>query len=642
MDNNYFGNCAIIIARVSTPQQVLNANCSPQIEDLRKYAHSLGYSNLKEFGTTESGFLKEDSKQGWNLVTKFIDDNPEYKTIICTELSRLGRNEEVLMHIKNFLLSKKIQLIIKDINFELFNRFGETDPAKSIIFSIYASFAKAEMEQKKERFKRALTEYKKLGYSIGGKVLFGYSRICDGKLGKKNTYIINEKEAEEIKTIYDWYLYGIDGDVTKTSIAKITLECRAKGFSKYLHSKRNVNKCLKEKAYVGNKITHNRQKNAAYWNYKDSEAPKYIYSNSYECLYPPIISNILFEQVQNKLSKNDTHKKISNNLLVDKSREHITILSKIIRCPECGNFYIGDYRKANGYLKHTYRCSTAKNKFLRKCHNTKTISMIMLDGIIWSFIKDKVKDITNKMKLAKSQINIEEVKKEIHRLESSFDDLDNKMDVASHIYSNKIKLVKDKNKVKDEYQRTISNIKTEYRQLEKAIQEKKFYLKSITEEYENVDIDEAIINNINKIENSKKEMYKYVHLLIKSVTPLLTNIRYSIIEIVTFDNLENVFDYGTEDKNGLPYIAGEKHDNIYYICLDKRNTNDIRCRIIEDSILDYNKGINKFTSGTSSFSIEDIFNINLECDNPNNFHPLQRSVRDFYFKKLSFYDEDEK
>ena len=41
-------------------------------------------------------------------------------------------------------------------------------------------------------------------------------------------------------------------------IKKITLECIKRGFPKYTHSKRNINKLLKEEGYVGEKTTNNK------------------------------------------------------------------------------------------------------------------------------------------------------------------------------------------------------------------------------------------------------------------------------------------------------------------------------------------------------------------------------------------------
>lgn len=636
-----FGTDAIIIARVSTPEQILNPNLSPQINDLKEYAKLYRYKKLQTFGTTESGFLKEDDKQGWNLVTNFIEKNPSYKTIICTSMDRLGREDEILIHIKNYLIKNKIQLLIKDINFELLNRFGEIDQGKDIIFGLYASLAAAEMRTKKERFKRALREYRKIGYSIGGKRLFGYERICDGGLGKKRTYIINPTEEEEIKTIYDWYVNGIDRNLTITSIARIAFECKARGFSKYLHSKRNVNKCLKEKAYTGFKITKNKTKNPQFWNYKDKSAKKYVNAESYECTYPRIISDELFDTVQHKLSIESTHYTISNNVFVDKSRKHTTILAKIIVCPYCGKFYMGDYRYKDGYIKHTYRCSNAKGKLLRKCDNTQTISMVMMDSSVWAFVKAKVEDITAQMNMSKNEINLDEIREEIERLKSDYDRFDDDIEAENIIFRTSIRVSKDKGRVQKEYEKKIRKIENNRKNLERVIAERERLLKiAIEEASSKSNLDEAVKNNIDRIESDKNEMYKYVHLLIKSVIPVYSDRRYTVLEIISFNNLKEVLDYGKEDVDGLPYIKGEKHDNVYYVCIDKYNANNIKCRLITDNLLSFDFESKDFYLGEKHYSVSHIFDINLEETDPTRYSDLQMGVEVLPYKKLTFYDVD--
>ena len=76
LNKHDFGTAAVIVARVSTPQQ----RDSPQIEELVNYAKELGFNKTKVFGTTESGFLAYDDKIGWNLVVDFFEKNPEYRT----------------------------------------------------------------------------------------------------------------------------------------------------------------------------------------------------------------------------------------------------------------------------------------------------------------------------------------------------------------------------------------------------------------------------------------------------------------------------------------------------------------------------------------------------------------------------------
>lgn len=625
-----FGNDAIIVARVSTNEQILNPNLSPQVNDLMNYAKSIGYENIKAFGTSESGFLIKDDKLGWNRVIEFITENPTYKTIIATEISRLGRDDEVLGHIKKFLLKNKIQLLIKDINFELFNRYGEIDPGKDIIFALYSSLASAEMRVKQERFKRAKREYRKIGYSIGGKRLFGYERVCDGNLGKKNKYIICEKEANEIRTIYSWYLNGIDGDLSITSTARIAYECKARGFSEYLYSKRNVNKCLKERAYVGFKITNNLMKNPQFFNYNNKSASKYIKADSYECLYPRILDDSLFYGVQEKLSKKNTHLLISNNTFVDKSRKHTTILAKLLFDPISKKNYVGEYRISGGYTKHTYRCD-----------NCPTMSMIMLDSVIWSFIKTKVQEITSKIKQSQDRINIQNLNDEIGRLKDGFKDFDEQIETENTIFRTNMKISKNKQKLQDEYKANVKRISKQRNELERIIAEKERVLQIAQDRFSSeAELDEVINQNINRIENDKKEMYKYVHLLIKSIIPIFTNRKYTIIEVNICSNTDEALDYTSVNKDGTPVISGKKHDNMYYICINKHNANRIVSRVIVDNQIYFNSNINEFILGDKNYSLDYIFNINLSETNPANFMDLQHSVEDLPFNKLSFYNED--
>ena len=138
-----FGKKAILVSRVSTPDQCLSQDLMPQLKDLEKWARDvLKFNKFYPIGTTESGFLKEDDKQGWNLVVDILKKDPSCKVIICTEISRLSRLEPILIYIRDYLCEHKIQLIIKDIGFSLLDEYGNADAGKKLIFSLFASLAK--------------------------------------------------------------------------------------------------------------------------------------------------------------------------------------------------------------------------------------------------------------------------------------------------------------------------------------------------------------------------------------------------------------------------------------------------------------------------------------------------------------------
>ena len=300
--NNYFGNTCVCIARVSTTRQDYEA----QINALHKRAKAFGYTVIRDIQTKESGFMTFDKKEGFNELVDFLKQN-DCRIVMCTELSRLSRKKFLLEKIKQWFIDNKIQLWVDDISFKLFDEATqETQMTTDIVFSLFAAMAESEMKEKFKRLKRGRTELVKEGYSIGGKTCFGYERIKEaervhGRLRSK--MVIKEDEAKQVRSVYDWYLNGIDGDMTRCSISQIQTECIARGFAKYLHSKRNVNKALKYEPYTGELVkTEHMQKNPEYWNYGNPEAPKYLLASS-EMRLPAIIDRKTFDAVQKKMKK---------------------------------------------------------------------------------------------------------------------------------------------------------------------------------------------------------------------------------------------------------------------------------------------------------------------------------------------------
>lgn len=532
-----FGTKAVIVARVSTPTQT----SSPQLEDLADYAHQLGYTEVRRFGTTESGFLETDDKQGWNLVVDFFESNPDYKVLICTELSRLSRLESTLFVIRDYLIANNIQLIVKDIGFSLFDEWGRVDESRKLIFALYASLSNSEMNQKKERFKRALKEYKQRGISIGGKILFGYDRKFEKINGKRRSYyVVNEKQKEEILTIYRWYAFGIDGQPTQTSVRTITLACIERGFSPYLHSKRNVYKCLNEQAYIGTKETQNRIKNPDYWNYKKLDAPKYLLGEKYICSYPPIFENddrALFDIVKQRLSDNNSKLKLEQGCLVDKSSQHITLLSRIITCPKCGRKLCGEYRiRTNGRQDFFYRCNNSRG-VVSNCSFKTTIDMKSIDSIIWALCKDRaITDILEKEK-DKSQADETELRSRIKNIQDEIDNIETFYQAEDIILRNALNRAKSEEARQlalQNYERKNAEIKK--RQDDLSMRQKELYnqIEVIISQRTNIDRLSDVLD-----EKDKKGIYQHIHNLIRNIVPIYSDKSYLAIRVYLNVNHSN-------------------------------------------------------------------------------------------------------
>ena len=360
--------CSILLVRVSTLLQ----DYEPQIEDLKKYAKTMGYTKYKIIETKESGLVDLDKKVGTHQLFTFIKENPQYRVVFTTEISRLGRRQSVLHQIKEWFVKNNIQLFVKDIGYSLLDDHGKVTMGGEMMFSMYGLFAETEIQQKKDRFRRAKQSLMELGYSISGKPLFGYERVVGE--GGKNTLVLHKENSNIVRTIFNWYINGVDIYETRVSIKRIVLESIKMGFPKYTHSKRNVNKLLKEEGYTGEKITNNKRKNTEY---KEGESVDMYFVTNNKIKYPVIIDKDTFNLVQQRLK--------DNNSRVEKSTKKTTILSKLIKCEKCGNHYGGNYRIVKGRKLDTYRCSCRNGVGITK--NTQSISMSMIDSSIWSLIK---------------------------------------------------------------------------------------------------------------------------------------------------------------------------------------------------------------------------------------------------------------
>lgn len=540
------GNSCIILTRVSTNQQDYTA----QVDDLKRWGNSLGFTNIKEISTKESGFKTFDLKEGFKQVIDYIEANKEYNTILVTELSRLSRRRIVLEQIKHYLTENKIQLLIKDISFSLFDNYGNCNFATDITFSLFANMAENEMRTKKIRGRRELDSLQSKGISITGKRLFGYNRVYDETI-KKNRFVINEIEAEEIKTIYNWYLYGIDGDTNKCNMKDINIACIAKGFSRYLHSKRNCTKTLGEQAYIGHKTTNNWQKNTEYWSYGDTTKEKYIRSHT-TINYPRILSDELFNSVQEK--------KLKNNSNAEKSHKHITLLSKLIKCPVCDLYLGANYRYVNGWVAHSYRCT--RRQIAKNCDFKSTVSMALLDSAIWCYIKNDITNLVNKMKDYYSNIDINSINNEIDNLNIKIKDLEKSKEHEADVY--RIMANSNKDKALIEFTDNVLAIDKEIKVLENKISDKERLIKQI--EYNKMlNSEHDIKSEIDNIENDKSQLKKYINLFVNEINILYNDISYMVLKVSIIDKVER-YDFDkdkfNDDNVGYnTYLIIDKHDN---------------------------------------------------------------------------------
>ena len=544
---------AVLLVRVSTEAQDYDA----QIEDLQDFANKKGYKHFKIIQTKESGLISLDQRAGTNELFSFIKENPEYDTVFATEISRLARRQSFLHLIRDWFEENRVQLFLKDSDFKLLNDDFKVTPEGTMMFALFGIFAETELTQKKKRFAREKKKLMALGLSISGKVLFGYEREMTDAM--KNKLVHHKKNAEIVRTIFNWYLHGFDGE-KDVSINKINMKCIKDNYPKYTHSKRNINKLLKEEAYTGSKTTNNKWKNPmAKFNDK---VEKYLYSNNLVSYGDPILDRETFDKVQLKLKEKNT--------TVEKSVKHVTLLSRLLICPICGKYFQGDYRIGETYIKHSYRCSSRSTPY--KCLNKQSFSMAMLDSAVWCVIKSDLELLAKQIVQNDPKDEGLKLEAELSYLEATEREIREKVKKENNRYS--IYIENPESVEPDYFENFQSKIKAHTKKLNQ-INDEKAKIKSLqTIKKEQLsDIDFVINSNLLTIEKSKSLLKKYINIFVSEIRIHHHNTRFTVISI-------NFKEYGHETwrrvSDGIAEHKEAHYSNCAYVILDKKQTLKIK------------------------------------------------------------------
>lgn len=486
----------LLLTRVSTKYQ----DFTPQEEDLKKYANELGYEVVDIISTKESGFRTIEKKDGFRQVKEFFAINPDCRTLIITELSRLSRYDDVLIHCKTYFKEHKIQLIVKDINFRLFDENGNYNYSSDITFNLFATIASSEMQQKKDRFQRAKTALREEGYVVGGRPRYGY-RIVE-VAGKRKTLEIVEEQAEQIRQVFDMYLKG-------KSIHKVKVECIAKGFDTYFHASTNIQKCLRESAYIGTKTTNNKRKNYQYYELGKSDVDEYVISSYTYNHYPQIVDVDIFNNVQVLMTTN----------CPEKSSKHISILAKLLFVAECDCTLIAEVKKHPDYA-----CKR-ECKFQHACGKKRyALSMNIVDGVVWDYLKENVELIEQEQLRTLNNESILNLQTEIENIELKIAEKEKAKAKEADLY--RVELI-----TLPQLESRVAPIRRDIESFKSAIKNKEAEIETIKNFLAN-HLNERVSEMILAAEGNKAEMKKYVNRFIRKIVVHLSDHFHTILEVM--------------------------------------------------------------------------------------------------------------
>ncbi len=302
-------------------------------------------------------YIASQKNEGWvALAEKYDDggytgantDRPALQRLIadikaskinCVVVYKVDRLSRSLLDFAELLsLFEK-----HDVSFvSITQNFNSSTSMGRLTLNILLSFAQFEREIISERTRDKMGAAKRKGKWIGGRPPLGYDIDRD-----KHKLIINTKEAELVREIFDLYL-------TKRSSLSVTMAINDKGYTTKSYISKTgrkfggikftangINLILKLALYIGKVEYHGE-----------------IYPGEQAA----IISDETFKKAQSILAENKP------DWTMTKRTKHVGLLTGLLRCKACDcTMYFSYNIKASKYRYHYYLCMSASKRGYKTC-----------------------------------------------------------------------------------------------------------------------------------------------------------------------------------------------------------------------------------------------------------------------------------
>jgi site-specific DNA recombinase len=497
----------IIYPRVSTLGQYKDGtSIDTQIE--------LGWKKIKELKLPENEVMVCEEKESgedidratlnqirqWvaeGLITHFITLDPDRfsrdlsdKLVVCKEFERCGVN-----------------LIFVDAEYP-------NTPEGQLFFNMRSAMAQFELQQIKRRTSRGRLKSVEKYHKIMPMPIepYGYNY-------KSGQLIINEKEAEFVKLIFQWYAHD---HLTMRQIGEklISLGAYPKKGQKNWNAS-SIRRVLSNKMYIGIYYYNRRKTNKIKGEKTASGKPKKKITVRDESEWisapcPAIINEELFNIAEAQKEKNT--KKSGNN-------KFNYLLKSLIKCGYCGRTwgatsYTGRTNTKTGEI-FKYLCYKCPNSVPRKYGEdvqkcpSKSIRADMLDDYVWQDICNNLLNIDKLERRISNQDQIKTLNKTIENYNSQIRLKTKARDKIKNMFINEVisekEMISDMSKINSE----IENLENEIKKINQQIldinlnKQKRESIKSI---FTNI---KSMINNSK--ENSFEEKRQVVEMLIDKI-----------------------------------------------------------------------------------------------------------------------------
>lgn len=276
--------------------------------------------------------------------------------------------------------------------------YNTTTPAGRLIINQMMSIAQFEAENTSSRIKQVQDYKVRQGEVISGSTPPGFT--IRGK------HLVPDENADAVRAVFEYYAF--------TGNLRDTLRYSAQ-FGCFPSGQACLKRILQNRKYIGK--------------YRDND-------NFCE----PIISEVLFEDVQRKLSMN-----------VKISQKRTYLFSGLVHCAECGTRMGTNKRIIKGRTDITYRCQKHYGRAFVSCSNGKVIKEHILEAYLLDILRPTLQSIVLDFNISEKKDNGKQkkelIREKLERIKELY--IDGVIDKAEYM------------KRKEEQERKLSEIRTD-------------------------------------------------------------------------------------------------------------------------------------------------------------------------------------
>ena len=397
-----------IYARVSTSAQAEKGySLETQIEACKSKARELGADSIKEY--------VDDGYSGAYLERPALDSLRDalsaklHDCVIIYDTDRLARDTMLLL-----LITEEIE---KTATLVYVNTDYNKTPEGQLFYEIKGSFAKYERIRIQDRFNRGRRGKLKSGKPLKEYKIYGYDFV-DGQ------YVINEREAEIVKTIYEIYLNTAGGHA---KIPDILYERGILSLSGKKFNAGTIYGILHHSHYTGtyhSYQTYHKKTGANKVTVLKRDSSEWI-----EMSCPQIIPQEMYDAVQRKLETNR----------VKRIREckYKALFQGVLYCEFCGRKMRVTKSTKKGVEYAYYICSSNREKAGR-CSNHMSNAEVV-DKELWKAIRK----VCYSEKTLKKYLNHKPRKDATGEIKSKIDQIAKQRTAIMNWYSNSLITVEE-------------------------------------------------------------------------------------------------------------------------------------------------------------------------------------------------------